>query len=150
LLGLPDSGGITEAVHSAVGKGDPAVLIARVCDERLAFLKGLKTWPVFGAGWGRRVAEVRAAALDMAARVGTTSTQSESAKAASESLPSRSAQELPPARASVWGVVIGLIATAGVTIAQWAQQPGARLATTVIVAAVLSFAGWLVWRRRHD
>lgn len=33
----------------------------------LAFLKRLKTWPVFGRGWGRRVAEVRAACLRMAA-----------------------------------------------------------------------------------
>ena len=31
-----------------------------ICDERLRFLKRLRTWPVFGKGWGRRVAEVKA------------------------------------------------------------------------------------------
>jgi lysozyme family protein len=58
-----------------VRKCDAADLVTRLCDQRLAFLKGLKTWPVFGGGWGRRVSEVRAAALAMsrsAARPATT------------------------------------------------------------------------------
>ena len=37
-----------------------------MCDERLAFLQGLKTWKVFGKGWGRRVREVHITALVMA------------------------------------------------------------------------------------
>jgi lysozyme family protein len=44
----------------------PRDTIVGICDERLAFLKRLKTWPVFGKGWGRRVAEVKAASLKMA------------------------------------------------------------------------------------
>lgn len=40
-------------------------LIIRLMDERLAFLKALRTWPTFGAGWGRRVSEVRRDALKM-------------------------------------------------------------------------------------
>jgi uncharacterized protein (TIGR02594 family) len=43
-------------------------LIEAICDERLAFLQGLRTWPTFGKGWSRRVREVRAAARAMAAR----------------------------------------------------------------------------------
>jgi lysozyme family protein len=66
LLGVAADGRMTDAVLAAVSKHDAADLVARLCDQRLAFLKGLKTWPVFGAGWGRRVAEVRAAALTMA------------------------------------------------------------------------------------
>lgn len=46
-------------------KLDPSALINKVCDERLAFLKSLKTWSVFGKGWGPRVARVRATALQM-------------------------------------------------------------------------------------
>ena len=38
-------------------------LIARFATSGSPSCKRLKTWPVFGAGWGRRVAEVRAAAL---------------------------------------------------------------------------------------
>jgi lysozyme family protein len=35
---------------------------------RLAFLKRLKTWPVFGKGWGARVATVKSVSLRMAAQ----------------------------------------------------------------------------------
>ena len=60
------SAGIDERVIAAARSADRDRLIVAICDERLAFLQGLKTWPVFGAGWSRRVAEVRAAALAMA------------------------------------------------------------------------------------
>ena len=41
-------------------------LIGAINDERLAFLKRLKTWPVFGVGWGRRVSEVRSLSMAFA------------------------------------------------------------------------------------
>jgi lysozyme family protein len=66
ILGLPVSGLIGDSDIVATQRHFTADLIARVCDERLAFLKSLKTWPVFGKGWGRRVAEVKTAALAMA------------------------------------------------------------------------------------
>ncbi|MCA1831236.1 MAG: glycoside hydrolase family 108 protein [Actinobacteria bacterium] len=45
---------------------DPAQLINAICDERMAFLRRLRTWSTFGPGWTRRVAEVRRVALAMA------------------------------------------------------------------------------------
>lgn len=41
-------------------------LVAAICDERIRFLPTLSTWPVFGTGWGRRVAEVKAFGLRVA------------------------------------------------------------------------------------
>ncbi|WP_137045469.1 glycoside hydrolase family 108 protein [Pseudolabrys sp. FHR47] len=67
LLKLPDTTHkVTDEVIAAARRADAAALVVAICDERLRFLKSLKTWPVFGKGWGRRVAEVRAAALAMA------------------------------------------------------------------------------------
>ena len=43
----------------------PTDLVNMYCDKRLAFLKELKTWDVFGKGWERRVEEVRSHALSM-------------------------------------------------------------------------------------
>ena len=40
--------------------------IAKLCDRRLLFLRGLSTWDTFGKGWTRRVDGVRAKALSMA------------------------------------------------------------------------------------
>ena len=87
-----------------MAKRDLRTLIAAVNDERLAFLKGLKTWPVFGAGWARRVAEVRAAALRMAD------------VAPKDKVPSTSAQK----------TTAGTIAVAGAAAAQQAHSAGAE------------------------
>lgn len=45
---------------------DPATLINAICDERMRFLRRLRTWSTFGPGWSVRVAEVRSVALAMA------------------------------------------------------------------------------------
>ncbi|WP_295455267.1 glycosyl hydrolase 108 family protein [uncultured Thiodictyon sp.] len=42
--------------------------IVDLCASRLRFLHGLSTWPTFGAGWARRVDDVRDAALRQAGR----------------------------------------------------------------------------------
>lgn len=63
LVGVAVDGAIGAETLAAAGRRDPAALVNAICDERLAFLKALATWPVFGVGWGRRVAEVRALAL---------------------------------------------------------------------------------------
>lgn len=46
---------------------DPAALINAICDERMRFLRTLRTWSTFGVGWTTRVAEVRKVAIAMAA-----------------------------------------------------------------------------------
>jgi lysozyme family protein len=71
-LKLPDNTSVVnDAVVAAARGADAKTLIAAICDERLRFLQSLKIWPVFGAGWGRRVAEVKAAALAMATPMAT-------------------------------------------------------------------------------
>lgn len=47
----------TIAAVNAVNDHD--ALIDRICDQRLAFMRHLRTWPTFGKGWSARVAEVR-------------------------------------------------------------------------------------------
>jgi lysozyme family protein len=69
VVGLPDNTYVvTDEVLRAVAKRDPKALVTAINDERLAFLKRLKTWPVFGKGWGARVAAVRSVSLRMAAQ----------------------------------------------------------------------------------
>jgi lysozyme family protein len=69
LVGLQGKGPIDDEVLRAVGKRDAKALIVAINDERLRFLKSLRTWPVFGKGWGRRVAGVNNAALHMVGAV---------------------------------------------------------------------------------
>jgi lysozyme family protein len=67
LVGADVDGEIGPQTIGATLRVDPKTLVGQICDERVAFLKGLSTWPTFGRGWTRRVSEVRAAAETMAA-----------------------------------------------------------------------------------
>jgi lysozyme family protein len=58
--------GRARSVWNKVKSDDPVKTINAINDERLAFLKSLRTWSLFGKGWGPRVARVRAGSLNLA------------------------------------------------------------------------------------
>lgn len=63
----PVDGSIGAVTLAAVeAHPSPAKLVEAICDQRLAFLRRLRTWSVFGVGWSRRVSDVRTAAAAMA------------------------------------------------------------------------------------
>lgn len=141
ILGFPDDGRMTDALLAAARKRPAGELVTQVCDERLAFLKRLKTWPVFGAGWGRRVSEVRAAALAMA--------RGKSAPARSN--PASGKGAVPINKTAQRGTMGG-IAAGGAAAAQQAHQSGLRPAAIVailVITIALAAAGWLWWRARQ-
>ena len=116
-------------VARAARQADAPRLIASICDERLAFLTSLKTWPVFGAGWSRRVAEVRADALAMAVQQ------------------SREAAAPNAARAAAGAVLAGTGTAVVVAHQAGPEAPDGRIVVIIIAAAVIGLAGWLAWRR---
>ncbi len=127
LLGLPDATHLVtgDVLRAAAGR-DPAGLVAAICDERLAFLKRLKTWPVFGAGWSRRVAEVRRVSLAMTKSGVSVATRAK--------------------KAAAGGIVV-----AGTVAAQQAHEAGVPSAVIIavsIIAIALAAAWW--WRRRRQ
>lgn len=63
---VADDGVIGPKTLAAVQSKNPVDLCRCICDNRLAFLRGLKTWPTFGKGWGRRVADVKQLSSQMA------------------------------------------------------------------------------------
>jgi lysozyme family protein len=62
-LGVAADGEVGPVTLAALRAADFARLVNDFCDRRLAFLRGLSTFAVFGRGWTRRVADIRAAAL---------------------------------------------------------------------------------------
>ncbi len=143
VVGLPDNDWrVTDEVLRAVAERDAKQLIAALNDERLRFLKSLKTWPVFGKGWERRVVEVRAASLRMA-------TQEISPAPVSTPAPGKGAV---PLEAGKRNATAGGITAAGATAAQQAHQSGARplvVVAIVVMAIALAAAGWWWWHRRQ-
>lgn len=137
LLGLGEGARIVDATLAAAKRHDPASLVTRLCDERLAFLKGLKTWPVFGRGWSRRVAEVRAAALAMTK--GEVRPVENSAVAGKGAVPVGTRAR----KAATAAVVVAGAAASGA-----AQQSGSNMSTVLIIVAataVASLLAWLLW-----
>jgi len=131
LLNLPVNSAVDDTVVAAIARADSVRLIEAICDERLAFLQSLKTWPVFGAGWSRRVAQMRVAALAMA--------KADSAL-----------QEMSSSTAA------GAAAATGAAVAVGTAVHSAGIASPaaiviVIAAMAVAFAGtWLVWRILKD
>jgi lysozyme family protein len=66
-----------EALKARIAAGAVTGLIVGLCDGRMSFLQRLATFAVFGRGWSRRVAEIRAAALAMAGDIPSTQRRTE-------------------------------------------------------------------------
>lgn len=142
LLGLKANGKMTNAVVTRAAGESSTNLISRLCDERLAFLKSLKRWPVFGAGWSRRVAEVRRDAILMA-----TNADTDKPIAVSE-------KERVSKPQVARNVTAGAIVVAGAGAAQaaytWGASMPAMISMIVVIMtlAVASWIGWIFWHRR--
>jgi lysozyme family protein len=141
VLGIGVSGRMDEVTLAGVRRRETRALIQAVCDERLRFLQGLKTWPVFGKGWSRRVGEVRSAALAFADKsVGRAPERPATSTQGKGVVPVNSA-----ARKSAAG---GAIASGGIVAHQSAANGADWIVIFIIVALAVAIAGgtWAFWR----
>jgi lysozyme family protein len=136
-LKVPDNSSVVNDVVIAAARATEAkALVAG--DERLRFLQSLKTWPVFGAGWGRRVAEVKAVSLALAAGAPTPDVKSSNAGGRAVVPVAKAAQQSSA----------GAIVAAGAAGAQQAHQSGLgpwAVAAILILTLALAAGGWLFW-----
>ncbi|ARQ00964.1 glycoside hydrolase family 108 protein [Pseudorhodoplanes sinuspersici] len=142
LLGLAASGAMTDEVIANVRTANLPTLVAKLCDERLAFLKSLKTWPVFGVGWGRRVSDVRRDALAMA--------KSEAVTPAASSAVSGKGHVPAPTSVRTTTTAATVAAGAGAALATHdVGAPASVVLAVVAMSAVLAVAGWIGWTIWH-
>jgi len=143
LLKLSDRGSaVSDEVIAAANASAPNDLVVALCAERLAFLKSLKTFSVFGRGWTARVDGVRVAALAMAQRRAPAPT------------PEDKRSEAPSAKAIVPATVPAGTASAGAVIAAGAASAATTsrweiAALVAIAAALAAVAVFLIWRWRR-
>lgn len=57
-IGVNDDGVVGPQTLTFARAANPDFVIRRMLGQRLEFMTDLKTWPTFGRGWARRVAEV--------------------------------------------------------------------------------------------
>jgi len=65
-VGVFADGAIGNNTVTAINQMNTVTMINEFSDKRQAFLETLKTFPVFGKGWTKRVTEVRIKSLEMA------------------------------------------------------------------------------------
>jgi lysozyme family protein len=140
---------VNDMVIAAAARADAKALIAAICDERLRFLKSLRTWAAFGKGWGRRVAEVKAYSLCLAGR---------QSGAAPRPMPdgTQTAKGMVPVQTGARHGVAGTAAVSGAVAVQRAHASGAGIGTILtigvlaFVAAFAVYAFWDWWQRRQQ
>lgn len=94
IVGVAPDGQIGPITLAAIRLFNANELIHALCEKRLAFLKRLSIWKTFGKGWTRRVAGVRATALEMV----------------TQPLPDDPGVTAPkPPRNTLWGLLSALI-----------------------------------------
>jgi lysozyme family protein len=139
VVGVTADGVLGPQTMRAVGRSDPKTVIVAICDERLRFLKRLRSWPVFGRGWGRRAAQVKATALAMAANAPPAQEPPVAAAPGRAHVP-------PPKTAQ--RASAGAVAAAGAVAVHQAHQAHAGMVTftVIIIVAIAAAAGaWLFW-----
>ena len=65
VVGAVPDGAIGAGTLAKVAAMDAEDIVEKYQETRLAFMQSLPTWDTFGKGWGRRVTEVKDAALKM-------------------------------------------------------------------------------------
>ncbi|TCT07609.1 glycoside hydrolase family 108 protein [Aquabacter spiritensis] len=140
-LGLAADGQIGAVTLSAAQAAlDRGAVVEALCDQRLAMLRGLRTWPVFGKGWAARVADVRRDAGALARGVPLLPADSEGgATAGARAAPSDQALATI---ARTPEAVAGGIAVAGALV-NAASAPGPlQWALAAAILAALAIGGW--------
>ncbi|WP_029003717.1 glycoside hydrolase family 108 protein [Azorhizobium doebereinerae] len=154
-LGLVADGQVgTVTLAAARASTDPAALVDAICDRRLAMLRSLATWPVFGAGWARRVEDVRRAGRAWV-REGAPAAVAALAPAGAKA-PAGSAAPLPRPQAAAGAAAGGAMTSALSEAARQIEplagtsRPMALLFAGLTVAGVLVTLGALAWLWRAE
>jgi lysozyme family protein len=151
ILGVTVTGRMDDATLAALGRREARALIQAICDERLRFLQGLKTWAVFGKGWSKRVGEVRLAGLALADK--------SAGRAPLRDTPVTPAQGkgvVPINDAARRGTTGGALASGGIAAQQSAVGGADWLVIVIIVLAAVAIAAgaWAFWhwhqKRQQD
>lgn len=147
-LGMPEDGRVGPRTLAAAASCDPAATVRALARERLRFLSRLKTWKAFGRGWRRRVEDVEAQSLALAAA--PRAAPSRPASPPTSALKGTPMTDLksPLASKTVWANLIGLAVLAGgffgIEAAPLDQGALAEAAAELVAAA--SFIASTVFR----
>lgn len=137
VLGVAQDGIIGTQTLAAVKAADPVQVVKKLCARRLAFVRGLSTFSVFGKGWTRRIADVEAKAVAMALAKGKAKTEEVRERLEVEAI---EAKERASSQTGGAGAAGGIGGIGLITDVNWV--------TVVVLLVLLAGAGYLIWRSR--
>lgn len=158
VLGLPDGDWhVTNEVLAALRRRAARDVVVAINDERLRFLHALRTWPVFGAGWARRVAEVKAFSLTLASAGPVRDAEAERSsrqRQESTAIATSGKGEVAATPAAQAGAAGGVVVAGGAAATQTSADVDPVVVCAVAAAVALAaVAAWLAlrwWRRRRQ
>ncbi len=142
VLGVKQDGVAGHATIAAANLADGKDTIKRLCAARISFVRGLRTFSVFGKGWSRRIADIEARAVAMWMTKGAPLSEKDRKAMRAESDKASSAAKKQSSGAGAAG---------GAGAGSGAMASGGEwwiIAGVVIVGLLL--AGYLAWRARHN
>jgi lysozyme family protein len=143
VAGVKQDGAVGAVTLTALSgkRGDDVV--KKLCARRLSFVRGLRTFDVFGKGWSRRIAEIEALGVSMHLRsVGTKAGAKMALIDEADRATSKSKTE---AKAGAGTAASG----GGVGIAGGVEGFDAWQIAVVVAATVVG-AGWFAYRSRYN
>lgn len=133
VLKVQQDGVFGPATMAALRPANYFTVINELCDERMKFLRGLRTWNTFGVGWSRRVEDVNALALAMVGAPRMTAAD---------------AAATDTAKGAATVAMAGAVATALAQAQPAIQALGALTPAVAIALIVAAFVGVWLWRKQ--
>jgi lysozyme family protein len=137
IASVPVDGKADDTLIRTVANMPAKPVITELCNKRLVFLQGLKTWPVFGNGWGRRVAEVKDAAIVMASNSATPASMPKPAKTPKTEKPTTATKPIIQSK-TFWAQIIAVLTALGGALTDW---------RALAVIGVAALAAYVIYER---
>lgn len=128
-----------------VAGGSHVTTVKRLCASRMSLVRGLSTWRVFGKGWSRRIADIEARAVKMAASNASSTKvilQGEARRAEEKAKDQKSVGKTTT-------IAGGGSGGAGAVSYEWDQVVSSVLMIG-LAAGLVALGVYLVWKSRHN
>lgn len=154
-LGVIQDGVVGVKTLEALQTASYARLVEQICDERLAFMRKLSTWPKYKNGWTRRVNDVRKAALALCStrRPAVIDNVLPPVRMPDEAAPAKSTDTAVTSTSTgqagataTGGGILGTIVVAGTYLAPYTEMQWVKYAAAGLgVAAAIAVIGGGIW-----
>jgi len=150
VMGAKVDGHVGQIMLDAINEHNPEELISKLCERRLAFLKRLRTWSVFGKGWSRRVADVEYKAKRMGNAVPFEPPSAEPPSAERTTSRAEEGDLKATAKPGAFDKVVTAVASGGAGVAAALQGVDWRVGVALVFTVAVGLGVYMVFIRKTE